>query len=786
MAVEAGTASEALLKFYRKAAESGNPSAQLSLALRLMKGDAEGKVDFAEVVDLLTRSALRGNVTAAHNLGIRYAVGEGVRRDRSKAAMWFRRAATNGVVAAQYNFAKLMECGWNAPDGAKDERVAAAWYKRAAMQGHPMAACALGIMQAEGRGVEQDWKAAMGNFRKAAGKGVAVAQHNLALCFQHGWGCVDGAADQSEAVAWHRRAAEQGYAPAATSLALATGHGRGVEPADWGEAVALLRVAAEGGFVPAMLHLAACLNKGRGIVAAGLGDGTQGSGSAQAAKEAAAEWLAKAAAKGSATGHYNLGACYASGAGVAGGQNWDRALEHYGAAADLGHVAASYSAGLCLANGKGRSPGFEGGEGDVDWPAAFARFLVAAEKGHHEAAARVALCFAKGRGVEQSWERAVHWYKAAAAAGVDDAAEMLRKCQKYYVRELAEANAKAAAADVLMKAAIHAKQVRVAAEKKAAAEADRLAKEIASATTSETVSATCSPARPATALRCDEGIDDEDAAPGKGVWWHNGAFVPDGDGGDALDLCGDVEYEGGGEALRSEASSDDVDVDDEKHESGGPRDAAAEMLGDDPAEAAVIRRSAEGAAALGGVKNVKNLTVDVNLGTNPTLSDDAVITWYNSAYGTADTVEPTPSTTTLNSPVAQSPSKVQQLKDDMRDGARREAEMRASLRAARRAVATPRASQCTTPTSAMLPVRRILMLPPDQRDDLWGVLGEDPPKDLAAAVAPEALRASRDRLGQLLLSIHPDAFSEDEGERAQAAAATQIVTRLIEMVDGML
>jgi hypothetical protein len=27
-----------------------------------------------------------------------------------------------------------MESGWNAPDGGKDERQAAAWYKRAAMQ----------------------------------------------------------------------------------------------------------------------------------------------------------------------------------------------------------------------------------------------------------------------------------------------------------------------------------------------------------------------------------------------------------------------------------------------------------------------------------------------------------------------------------------------------------------------------------------------------------------------------------------------------------------------------
>ena len=72
-----------------------------------------------------------------YTLGRTLRSGDGVKRDRSKAAMWFRRAATNGVVASQYNYGKLLEFGWNAPDGKKDERSAAAWYKRAATQARP-------------------------------------------------------------------------------------------------------------------------------------------------------------------------------------------------------------------------------------------------------------------------------------------------------------------------------------------------------------------------------------------------------------------------------------------------------------------------------------------------------------------------------------------------------------------------------------------------------------------------------------------------------------------------
>jgi hypothetical protein len=48
----------------------------LMIRVPYVKGDADGTVDIELVVELLTKSALRGNVTAAHNLGVRYAVGE--------------------------------------------------------------------------------------------------------------------------------------------------------------------------------------------------------------------------------------------------------------------------------------------------------------------------------------------------------------------------------------------------------------------------------------------------------------------------------------------------------------------------------------------------------------------------------------------------------------------------------------------------------------------------------------------------------------------------------------
>ena len=84
-------------------------------------------------------------------------------------------------------------------------------------------------------------------------------------------------------------------------------------------------------------------------------------------------------------------------------------------------------------------------------------------------------------------------------------------------------------------------------------------------------------------------------------------------------------------------------------------------------------------------------------------------------------------------------------------------------------------------------VRRVLTLKPHQRDDLWAVLGEETPGDPAAVIEnPEALRDARNRLRRLLLHTHPDKFGERDGEKAQAQAATAIVTRLMETLDGML
>ena len=117
---------------------------------------------------------------------------------------------------------------------------AAAWYRKAAEQGHVEAQAALGVMYATGDGVGEDHTEAAAWFRKAADQGHPDAQMFLGAAYVTGRGVPQ---DDAQGVAWFARAAEQGYAGAQFNLALMYADGRGVGP-DLVEAYKWLDVAA--------------------------------------------------------------------------------------------------------------------------------------------------------------------------------------------------------------------------------------------------------------------------------------------------------------------------------------------------------------------------------------------------------------------------------------------------------------------------------------------------------------------------------------------------------------
>jgi TPR repeat protein len=147
-------------------------------------------------VTQLRERANAGDASAQFNLGLLYFKGEGVPKDDTQAAIWYRKAAEQGNANAQHNLGGLYLMGQGVP---KDDTQTVRWYMKAAEQGfalEPFVQYYLGLLYFNGHGVPQD---------------------------------------DTQAVQWHRKAAEQGFALALNSLARLYANGRGV-PRDYVEA----------------------------------------------------------------------------------------------------------------------------------------------------------------------------------------------------------------------------------------------------------------------------------------------------------------------------------------------------------------------------------------------------------------------------------------------------------------------------------------------------------------------------------------------------------------------
>ena len=97
------------------------------------------------------------------------AIGQGIRQDNTEAANWYRKAAEQGVVGAQYNLGTMYVFGQGV---AKDYAEAVKWFRKAADQGYVEAQYNLGVSYRDGQGVAQDFHEALTWFRKGGGSGI--------------------------------------------------------------------------------------------------------------------------------------------------------------------------------------------------------------------------------------------------------------------------------------------------------------------------------------------------------------------------------------------------------------------------------------------------------------------------------------------------------------------------------------------------------------------------------------------------------------------------------------
>jgi len=204
--------------------------------------------------------------------------------------------------------------------GAGDYGTARRLLKPLADQGDPDAQNALGVLYAQGWGVERDYDEALRWFRKAADQGHAKAQANLGDLYKDGLGVEQ---DYAEAARLFRLPAEQGYAHAQTSLGYLYDEGLGVLR-DYSEAVRWYRMAAEQGNAKGQALLGAMYASGHGV----------GQDYAEAIK-----WYRKAAVQGFSEAQYRLGAMYEQGEGVE--RDASEAAKWYRMAAEQNHPGAT-------------------------------------------------------------------------------------------------------------------------------------------------------------------------------------------------------------------------------------------------------------------------------------------------------------------------------------------------------------------------------------------------------------------------------------------------------------
>lgn len=199
------------------------------------------------------------------------------------------------------------------PDGA------ARHIRKAAEAGHPGAMYQLGILHAQGYGVEKSVPECIRWHRAAAEAGYADAMYDLGWRHSRGLGLP---LDHAEKFRWWQRATEAGHPVAPHEIALAHGRGEGT-PASDTEAIRWLERGAALGNADSMATLGWHYAQGKGVPA-------------DPAKAHA--WSLKAAQAGQVGAMFAVGLNFERGHGTA--QNDQQAVHWYGRAARQNHPEA--------------------------------------------------------------------------------------------------------------------------------------------------------------------------------------------------------------------------------------------------------------------------------------------------------------------------------------------------------------------------------------------------------------------------------------------------------------
>jgi TPR repeat protein len=173
-ALTAGRASSEIAALTQRAL-MGEADAQFELGARYQVGRGV-KRDYAQAVEWLQQSAAQGNTSAMCNLAWAYESGKGVKQDYAKARYLLEKAAARSVPYAQIALGDMYEYGLGVP---KDAAKALGYYQKAAERGDTGAQVRVGEAYHRGQGVPQDDARALESYQKAAAQGTAAGYNGL-------------------------------------------------------------------------------------------------------------------------------------------------------------------------------------------------------------------------------------------------------------------------------------------------------------------------------------------------------------------------------------------------------------------------------------------------------------------------------------------------------------------------------------------------------------------------------------------------------------------------------
>ena len=259
-------------------------------------------------------------------------------------------------------------------------------------------------------------------YRKAAEQGNATGQIALGRSYYYGTGVKQ---DYAQAVKWYRKAAEQGNAAAQILLGHCYRDGNGVKQ-DYTKAnkwyskaskderfphyfieyhnnsnlAAIHRDSAENGDVTSQLILADYYMKKQNYTEV-------------------IEWYSKAAEQGDAYGQAGLGRCYYEGFGVE--KDYAEAVKLFRKSTDQGSAYGQAGLGACYLQGFGV---------EKDYAEAVKLFRKSADQGNAYGQAGLGACYLNGLGVEKNLVEAEKWLRKAAEQGDSYAKALLQQMEK--------------------------------------------------------------------------------------------------------------------------------------------------------------------------------------------------------------------------------------------------------------------------------------------------------------------------------------------------------------------